>query len=264
MLARDTSFNNFSDLYNLAFSWDISEELSSLYFIWNSLNISPKFICEIGAGTGRFTVPLLEAGFDVTAIEPDSEMVRILLRKISSQSKRKDLPFNLIQDKIENVNLKASFDSLIAMTDTLSYVWTLENLIKFLSNAYNFLKYKGALILDVSLWQDFQEPTREEKWLIISDACQIAAQCKTTIILNGDAFNGFCSRIEDLSFSGYINSTQVSSSRRSILNACSFQYLKNLAKKIGFNYNFCVFPGSTSFADTPESHQRLLLVFDRD
>ncbi|MCA1622496.1 MAG: class I SAM-dependent methyltransferase [Acidobacteria bacterium] len=255
--------NIFPELYDLAFSWDISEEISSLYFIWNSSNISPKFICEIGAGTGRFTIPLLQAGYNVTAIEPDSGMVRVLFKKINSQNKETNLHFNLIQDRIENTNLKDKFDSLIAMTDTLSYIWSLKNAKKFLSNAYDLLKYKGVLILDTSLWQEFQDSAREESWVTASKTGQIFAKCKTKLILNNNGFKGFGSRIEDLSFWGYINNTKVIASRRNILNSFSFQFLKDLAMKIGFNYNFCIFPGNKDFVEDPEFYQRLLLVFNK-
>lgn len=41
-----------------------------------------KSIIDIGAGTGFFSVPLLERGFTITAIEPSAEMINLFSKKI--------------------------------------------------------------------------------------------------------------------------------------------------------------------------------------
>ncbi|MFT4110543.1 class I SAM-dependent methyltransferase [Propionicimonas sp.] len=41
----------------------------------------PREVLEIGAGTGKATVPLLARGLDVTAVEPSPEMARVLLER---------------------------------------------------------------------------------------------------------------------------------------------------------------------------------------
>ena len=39
-----------------------------------SLMPSDAVVADIGAGTGKFTVPLAQAGFEVLAVEPDADM----------------------------------------------------------------------------------------------------------------------------------------------------------------------------------------------
>lgn len=42
-------------------------------------------VIDIGSGTGFFSIPLLERGYRVTAIEPSREMIQILRKKISPE-----------------------------------------------------------------------------------------------------------------------------------------------------------------------------------
>ena len=58
-------------------------------------------IIDIGAGTGFFTLPLLEAGHSVTVVEPASEMSALILKKCPA-GKRNML--SIINDDWENWN----------------------------------------------------------------------------------------------------------------------------------------------------------------
>jgi FkbM family methyltransferase len=46
-------------------------------------------VIDIGSGTGFFSIPLLERGYRVTAIEPSREMIQILRKKISVEHRHR-------------------------------------------------------------------------------------------------------------------------------------------------------------------------------
>jgi 2-polyprenyl-3-methyl-5-hydroxy-6-metoxy-1,4-benzoquinol methylase len=76
-------YNNFAEEYD--------RRLSSEGYPGNLLDIvlselgEAKTVIDIGAGSGFFTMPLLEMGCRVTAIEPSVEMVNIMIRKLGSR-----------------------------------------------------------------------------------------------------------------------------------------------------------------------------------
>ncbi len=56
-------------------------------------------VIDIGAGTGFFTIPLLNAGHEVTAVEPSSGMSDIIIKKCPTE---KRILLNIINKKWEN------------------------------------------------------------------------------------------------------------------------------------------------------------------
>ncbi|MCU0846280.1 MAG: class I SAM-dependent methyltransferase [Spirochaetes bacterium] len=68
-------------------------------------------IADVGAGSGLFALPLSEAGFHVTAIEPSREMIRIMESKMSP---RTDGSLKIIHSSWEDYRC-GRFDGLICM-----------------------------------------------------------------------------------------------------------------------------------------------------
>jgi 16S rRNA A1518/A1519 N6-dimethyltransferase RsmA/KsgA/DIM1 with predicted DNA glycosylase/AP lyase activity len=106
-------------------------------------------ILDFGAGTGRLTIPLLEAGYHVIAVEKSRGMIGELLRK----AKEKNLQPNIHPCSIsEYENGKA--DMALALFTVLSYSITEDELSKNIhkfsgdSEAFKTLSTKGD-----SLWQ---------------------------------------------------------------------------------------------------------------
>lgn len=56
-------------------------------------------VIDIGAGTGFFTLPLLDAGHRVTVVEPASEMSALILKKCTAENRDK---LSIINDDWEN------------------------------------------------------------------------------------------------------------------------------------------------------------------
>jgi SAM-dependent methyltransferase len=73
-------------------------------------------VLEIGAGTGKLTVPLAERGFRITAIEPGPRMADLLSRRV-----RRWPSIRLVRSTFEDAPIEAgSFDLVVAAT---SFHW---------------------------------------------------------------------------------------------------------------------------------------------
>jgi SAM-dependent methyltransferase len=73
-------------------------------------------VLEIGAGTGKLTVPLAERGFTITAVEPGPRMADLLARRV-----RRWLSVRIVRSTFEDAPIDAgSFDLVVAAT---SFHW---------------------------------------------------------------------------------------------------------------------------------------------
>ncbi|MFH1656720.1 MAG: class I SAM-dependent methyltransferase [Candidatus Nealsonbacteria bacterium] len=102
-------------------------------------------ILEIGAGTGRITIPLLEKGADVTALDISSNMLKILEEK----AEKKNIKTKTICADMRNFKLRDKFEAIIITYRSFQHLYTVDNQIKTLKNIKKYLKPNGVLIFDV-------------------------------------------------------------------------------------------------------------------
>jgi len=120
-----------------------------------------KKALEIGAGTGKATVPFLDAGYNVTAVEMGVNMTDFLLDKF------KEYPnFNVITSTFEDVFLEDNDYDLIYAASSFHWIDPEIGCPK----AFNSLKHGGAIALFRSsnvitenemLYEDIQEVYKE-------------------------------------------------------------------------------------------------------
>jgi len=113
--------------------WDSFEKQNLIPYIKSS---NGKKVLDAGAGTGRLSVRLADAGADVTALDLSNEMLSIL------QSKNSDI--KTIEGDLEDMPLEdESFDMIFS---SLALVH-LKKIEPFLDECYRVLKNDGKLIL---------------------------------------------------------------------------------------------------------------------
>lgn len=66
-------------------------------------------LLDIGAGHGRHAIYFAQQGFDVTAIEPDLELINIIKQKI----RKNNLKLNILQADIKSLPLLTSYDIIV-------------------------------------------------------------------------------------------------------------------------------------------------------
>ena len=98
---------------------------------------------DLGAGSGFQSIPLAEAGFNVTAID----VSRNLLAELNKAAVK--LPIRTIQDDLLNFaeHSPAKIEIIVCMGDTLTHLKTLVEVKKIIHRVYGALEKEGLLIL---------------------------------------------------------------------------------------------------------------------
>jgi len=216
----------FAYLYDLAFSWNITTELEALYVCLECRRIKDiKKVCDAGAGTGRFTIPLVDLGMEVTAIEPNEAMLNRLVMKRSSP--------NLIPTKhrFEKFRSEIPFDAVIAMTDTVSDVWPITSLKSFLNTAENFLVKGGVFVADIAIWGNQKSQSRSESWIQETADGPVSAICKAIV----HTYNEQMFRVEELQFCLDTQSVKWAVSKQSVMHAFTLEAFETLVKDANLN-----------------------------
>lgn len=116
-------------------------------------------VLDIGAGTGRLAIPLLERGHHVTAVESSEFMCDEIWRKLARLDK--PLHNNLIirQDLIQNVDLPSQFfDIALLLFTVIAYITDKEDLERAFKSIAGSLKEGGFVLLDVPRIESFLQP----------------------------------------------------------------------------------------------------------
>ncbi|MCA9716246.1 MAG: class I SAM-dependent methyltransferase [Myxococcales bacterium] len=125
----------------------------------------PRSILELGAGTGRITIPLLTDGHAVTALDRMRTMLDALERKLALES-RQDARARL---RLVLADMRAlplpdsSFELVIAPFNTLQHLYTADELLRCFREVARVLVPGGTFAFDVMLpdldWLTW-DPTR--------------------------------------------------------------------------------------------------------
>jgi len=102
-------------------------------------------ILEIGAGTGRITIPLLKRGLDVTALDIALNMLKLLKQKAEKQN----LSVRTVCADMRKFRLKNKFDAIIVTFRTFQHMYSVNDQLKALKIIKKHLKPHGILIFDV-------------------------------------------------------------------------------------------------------------------
>lgn len=107
---RRTHFDDVVSTYDNIRPEYPEELFSDLFNYANTINGNKAI--EIGAGTGKATTPILNAGFDVTAVEIGKNMAALLLEKFKSNNN-----FRVIVSAFEDTSLEENnYDLIYAAT----------------------------------------------------------------------------------------------------------------------------------------------------
>lgn len=100
-------------------------------------------IIEFGAGTGRMALPLAEAGYRVTAVEPSEPMLAQLRQSDTSAD------IECIQSTLQDYSGDARHDLALCVFTVVIYLLTAEDLHAAMHSVRRSLKPGGLLLIDV-------------------------------------------------------------------------------------------------------------------
>jgi SAM-dependent methyltransferase len=168
------------ELYDDAFSWDPSQEIGYVDDLIGLYAKKPiRRLLDIGAGTGRFTEPLIKRCSKYIAIEPDVEMRSVLERRLLELNPK--VAASVLSCAFEDAVLNETCDIGVLLTDVISYVVPRARLLRFLASLRSAIIPEGLLIVDVGLWAGYVGERREESWCVERVDAVIEASCRAVL-----------------------------------------------------------------------------------
>ncbi|HMW40704.1 MAG TPA: class I SAM-dependent methyltransferase [Saprospiraceae bacterium] len=258
-LSENSQADIFAVLYDIAFSLDTDRELSVIQLILQkTLGHNPENLCEAGAGTGRFILPLAISGLKTTAVEPNIGMYAVFTVKINEFLRNSPISITKFRHNFEDIILTQKYDAILVMTDTLSYVWPIEKAKQFLGNAKHLLTDNGVLILDIALWAT-DEGNRKEEWSILLNDGFVKGSCFAQITREGKQ----TFRVEELSFRGRINNMHLQASNKQTLHAFTWETLVAFCNDCGFTPILLADPYTSKIVISPQGYNRLFIALKK-
>lgn len=119
--------------------------LSDLQFYkkWLPKNKEAK-ILELCCGTGRLTVPIAKAGYNICGVDYTSSM----LGQAKVKASEAGLEINFIEADIRTLNLQEKFDLIFIPFNSIHHLYKNEDLFKAFNGVKNHLKEGGLFLLD--------------------------------------------------------------------------------------------------------------------
>ena len=108
-------------------------------------------VLELGCGTGRLTLPLAQAGHEVTGIDLSPAMLTRARAKLAAQPRSVQDRVTLHEADVRQIEPGAtpSFDLVVAPFRILQHLTAIEDQLEVLSGARRRLRPGGRLVLDV-------------------------------------------------------------------------------------------------------------------
>ena len=103
-----------------------------------------KRILDVACGTGRFTIPLAEKGFQMTGVDTSNEMLQIAGRK----GKERGVEVEFERKDMRELGKVGKFDACICMYGSFNYLLTEKDIEDALKGFFDCLTRGGTLILD--------------------------------------------------------------------------------------------------------------------
>ncbi|MBO4347429.1 MAG: class I SAM-dependent methyltransferase [Lachnospiraceae bacterium] len=129
--------------------------------------IKDGLVCELGAGTGNFTMRLAEAGYDMIGIDNSDEMLAEARTKkeeylkesenspAGSDNKVSDIMY-ICQDMRE-FELYGTVNAIVSICDSINYILEDEEMIHIFKLVNNYLDPKGLFVFDFNTVHKYRD-----------------------------------------------------------------------------------------------------------
>jgi SAM-dependent methyltransferase len=130
-------YDDVADLYDLHVTVDFD-----IPFYLSEAQKTPGRVLELMAGTGRVSVPLVEAGVDLTCVDVSNAM----LKRLRAKLRAKGLSAEVHQGDVRELELGERFDLVIIPFHSFSELLTREDQVTALGSAARHTEDAGRLI----------------------------------------------------------------------------------------------------------------------
>ncbi len=134
---------------NLIYDAEIYDGMNSFlsdlefYQKWISEHKDAK-ILELCCGTGRLTIPLAKAGFDITGVD----FTPTMLEHAKLKAKSEGIDIDFIEADMRSLNLVDTFDIIFIPFNSIHHLYTNEDISQTLQVVKKHLSSDGKFILD--------------------------------------------------------------------------------------------------------------------
>ncbi len=113
----------------------------------NAIRLAERYggpVLEVACGTGRITIPLVKAGFEVVGLDLSPEM----MGHGKSKAKEAGVSIEWVEGDLRDFDLGRRFNTIIFPFNSLGHLHTLEDLEAFMRCAKAHLTDEGRLVID--------------------------------------------------------------------------------------------------------------------
>jgi len=134
-------YEEFSKYYDIVFPLGEAQ----LRFI-NKRAKDKKKILDLAAGTGNYSIALAKEGYEVTAVDLDSEMVK----NIEEKANKEEVKVTAIAMDMKEIDkIGSKFDLIFCIGNSLVHLDNKDEIKKVINKLYNLLNKDGVLIIQI-------------------------------------------------------------------------------------------------------------------
>ncbi len=145
--ALDLGFYDLPEFYEQPFA---RREADVAYFL-EKARAHGGPILEYGAGAGRVTLPLLRAGFEVTALDLSQPMLALLRERLTQEPEDARARATVVRADMRKKTLARRFPLVLATFNVVGHLPRLSDMQSWLARVKDALAPGGALVFDVPL-----------------------------------------------------------------------------------------------------------------
>lgn len=138
--------HNFVEKWDQLIDWDRRAKSEGLFFIEQLRKRGARRILDVATGTGFHSLRLLEAGFDVTSVDGNANM---LARAFSNARDRGRILQTVHADwRWLSREVHAKYDAVICLGNSFTHLFSERDRRRALAEFYAVLEHDGVLIID--------------------------------------------------------------------------------------------------------------------
>jgi SAM-dependent methyltransferase len=137
---------SFVEKWDELIDWNARAESEGRFFIDMLKARGKEKILDVATGTGFHSIQLLKAGFEVTSVDGNAEM----LTKAFENARERDLVLQTIHADWRwlNKDVHSKYDAIICLGNSFTHIFNERDRRRALAEFYAALRYDGLLILD--------------------------------------------------------------------------------------------------------------------
>ncbi|MCX7714767.1 MAG: methyltransferase domain-containing protein [Clostridia bacterium] len=142
-----SNYSSFAYVYDKLMDIDYNCWVDYIENLFSHYDKSPNLVVDLACGTGNFTVPLAERGYEMIGVDRSADMLSVAQEK----AKRKKLDVLFLNQSLAKLDLYGSADAFLCMIDGVNYMLSPMALYHLFCKIKNcFLEPGGMFIFDIS------------------------------------------------------------------------------------------------------------------